>query len=270
MADEYIFEYDFSKNQVIFDKKFVTTFGFGGTINRNEKRNTNPALTQFLEQLDKSIKHDEESVRAFCMEKENGEKAWYRLITSEIAGKDGKTGHLVGKLMNVQKEMEEMQSFKNKAERDPLTQLYNRDGFHKKLPEKSSEVLFAVVDIDNFKLINDTLGHTGGDYCLMLLSRQLIGTMGDTAVIGRYGGDEFVVAIMGITEEECKERLELLVQSMDREVRYQENKVGISISLGAVYSKEEVEIDKLFDKADNALYITKESGKNGYHLTALN
>ena len=270
LADEYIFEYDFSKNQVIFDKKFVTTFGFGGTINRNEKRNTNPALTQFLEQLDKSIKHDEESVRAFCMEKENGEKAWYRLITSEIAGKDGKTGHLVGKLMNVQKEMEEMQSFKNKAERDPLTQLYNRDGFHKKLPEKSSEVLFAVVDIDNFKLINDTLGHTGGDYCLMLLSRQLIGTMGDTAVIGRYGGDEFVVAIMGITEEECKERLELLVQSMDREVRYQENKVGISISLGAVYSKEEVEIDKLFDKADNALYITKESGKNGYHLTTLN
>ena len=104
----------------------------------------------------------------------------------------------------------------------------------------------------------------------MLLSRQLIGTMGDTAVIGRYGGDEFVVAIMGITEEECKERLELLVQSMDREVRYQENKVGISISLGAVYSKEEVEIDKLFDKADNALYITKESGKNGYHLTTLN
>ena len=206
LADEYIFEYDFSKNQVIFDKKFVTTFGFGGTINRNEKRNTNPALTQFLEQLDKSIKHDEESVRAFCMEKENGEKAWYRLITSEIAGKDGKTGHLVGKLMNVQKEMEEMQSFKNKAERDPLTQLYNRDGFHKKLPEKSSEVLFAVVDIDNFKLINDTLGHTGGDYCLMLLSRQLIGTMGDTAVIGRYGGDEFVVAIMGITEEECKDK----------------------------------------------------------------
>lgn len=270
LADEYIFEYDFAKNQVIFDKKFVTTFGFGGTINRNEKRNTNPALMQFLEQLDKSIKHDEEAVRAFCMEKENGEKAWYRLITSEIAGKDGKTGRLVGKLMNVQKEMEEMQSFKNKAERDPLTQLYNRDGFHKKLPEKSSEVLFAVVDIDNFKLINDTLGHTGGDYCLMLLSRQLIGTMGDTAVIGRYGGDEFVVAIMGITEEECKERLELLVQSMDREVRYQENKVGISISLGAVYSKEEIEIDKLFDKADNALYITKESGKNGYHLTALN
>lgn len=270
LADEYIFEYDYAKNQVIFDKKFVTTFGFGGTINRSENRNTNPALMQFLEQLDKSIKHDEEAVRTFCMEKENGEKAWYRLITSEITGKGGKTGHLVGKLMNVQKEMEEMQNFKNKAERDPLTQLYNRDGFHKRLPEKSSEVLFAVVDIDNFKIINDTLGHTGGDYCLMLLSRQLISTMGDTAVIGRYGGDEFVIAVMGITEEECKERLEMLVKSMDRDIRYQENRVGISISLGAVYSKTEIEIDQLFDKADNALYITKEAGKNGYHLTALN
>lgn len=270
LADEYMFEYNCEKNQVIFDKKFVTTFGFGGTIKRSEYQDTNSGLTRFLEQLDKIIEVETESAITFSMEKENGEKAWYRLITSRITDKSGKTVHLLGKLVNVQKEMEEMQNFQNKAERDVLTQLYNRAGFNSKIPEIVEEVLFAVIDVDNFKTINDTLGHTGGDYCLMLLTRQLIHTMGDKAVLGRYGGDEFMVAIPGISKEEGKQLIEQLVHEMDTEVTYQESKMRISISLGAVYSKAPIKRDELFEKADEALYITKEAGKNGYHLEVCN
>ena len=166
----------------------------------------------------------------------------------------------------MQKEMEEMQNFQNKAERDVLTQLYNREGFDKRIPDVVEEVMFAVIDVDNFKTINDTLGHTGGDYCLMLLTRQLLSTMGESAVIGRYGGDEFMVAIMGAKEEECRNLIEQLVHNMDTEVTYQESKVKLSISLGAVYSKKAIKKDELFEKADEALYTTKEAGKNGYHL----
>lgn len=270
LADEYMFEYNCEKNQVIFDKKFVTTFGFGGTIKRNEYQNTNPALTRFLEQLDRIIEVETESMITFSMEKGNGARAWYRLITSRITDKNGKTVHLLGKLVNVQKEMEEMQNFQNKAERDVLTQLYNREGFNNRIPEVVEAVLFAVVDVDNFKMVNDTLGHTGGDYCLTLLTRQLIHTMGDKAILGRYGGDEFMVAMLGITLEEGKRLIEQLVHNMDTEVTYQENKMRISISLGAVYSKAAIGRNELFEKADEALYITKEAGKNGYHLEVCN
>ncbi|MBQ6786363.1 MAG: GGDEF domain-containing protein [Lachnospiraceae bacterium] len=266
LADEYMFEYDCEKNQIVFDKKFVTTFGFGGTINRNEYHNSNPALTRFLEQIDRIIEIEEESAITFSMKKGNGVKAWYRLITSRITDKSGKTVRLLGKLVNVQKEMEEMQNFQNKAERDVLTQLYNRDGFNKRIPEVVSDVMLAVIDLDNFKTVNDTLGHTGGDYCLMLLTRQLLDTMGEKAVIGRYGGDEFMLAIRGATVEECKNLLEQLVHKMDMEVTYQENRMRISISLGAAYSKGAIKRDELFEKADEALYRTKEKGKNGYHI----
>ncbi len=266
LADEYMVEYDCEKGQVIFDKKFVTTFGFGGTIKRNKYQNTNQALTGLLEQLDKIIESDEESAVTFSMEKENGETAWYRLITSRIIDKNGKTVHLLGKLVNVQKEMEKMQNFQNKAERDVLTQLYNREGFHNRVPQQISDTLFAVIDFDNFKMVNDTLGHTGGDYCLMLLTRHLLNIMGETAVIARYGGDEFMVAVMGITVEKSRELLEQLVYSMDTEVTYQESKVKVSVSVGAVYSNEVIEREKMFERADEALYITKENGKNGYHL----
>lgn len=266
LADEYMFEYDCEKNQVIFDKKFVTTFGFGGTINRNEYHNSNPALTGFLEQIDRIGEKEEETAITFSMKKENGAEAWYRLITSKITDKSGKTVRLLGKLVNVQKEMEEMQNFQNKAERDVLTQLYNREGFDKRIPEEAKAVMFAVIDVDNFKTINDTLGHTGGDYCLMLLTRQLQSIMGDRAVIGRYGGDEFMVAIVGVEMEESRNLIEQLVRNMDTEVIYQESKIKLSISLGAVYSKKAIRKAELFEKADEALYTTKEAGKNGYHL----
>lgn len=268
LADEYTFEYDCLKNQITFDQKFMTSFGFGGTIKRDEYQNTNPVLTEFLEQLDNVRDHDEEAI-TFCLEKLNGRKAWYRLITSEVILKGKREEYYVGKLVSIQKEMEKMQRFQSKAERDPLTHLYNRDGFAKRLVEEASEVMYAVVDIDNFKIVNDTLGHTGGDYCLMLLAKQLISTMGDEAVVGRYGGDEFMIAITGVSQETCRERLETLVHRMDREVSYRDNRIDFSISLGAVYSKEKVRIDQLFEKADQALYMIKESGKNSYHFTVL-
>ncbi len=270
LADEYMFEYDCVKNEIVFDKKYEAVFGFGGTIKRNENQNTNSALNQLLEQLDKIMDCEEEGLKNFCMQKVNGEKAWYRLITSQIAGKGGRTVHILGKLLNVQKEMEQMQNFQNKAERDPLTNLYNRDGFYQRLPESASQVLFAVIDFDKFKSVNDTLGHIGGDYCLVLLSQTLVSTMGENAIVGRYGGDEFVVAIPGITEEESRNRLEQLVHSMDMEVNYQENCMHISVSVGAVYSQAVVRPNTLFEAADEALYHKKEAGRNGYYLEALN
>lgn len=269
LADEYMFEYDCEKNEIVFNDKYETAFGFGGTIKRKEIPNTNPALKQLLERLDKIMDCEEEGVKNFCMEKVNGEKTWYRLITSQITEKDGKTVHILGKLLNVQKEMEQMQNFQNKAERDPLTQLYNREGFYQRLPEKAGQILFAVLDFDRFKSVNDTLGHMGGDYCLVLLSQKLVSAMGENAIVGRYGGDEFVVAVQGISQEEGRKWLEQLVHSMNMEVNYQENKIKLSISVGAVYSRMTINTNTLFAAADEALYHTKKAGRNGYYLETL-
>lgn len=269
LADEYMFEYDCKLEQVSFDAKFEKTFGFSGSVQRKVGNYDNPALEQLMGELTKILDGEEEAV-TFAIEKANGEKAWYRLITSQLADRAGKVVHVIGKLVNVQKEMKEMENFQNKAEKDVLTQIYNREGFYKRLPKEAKQIMFAMIDLDNFKNVNDTLGHAGGDCCLKLLASQLTETMGDNAVVGRYGGDEFMIALKDATVEECKTRLDNLVHNMDTEVNYLDNTVRISISVGAVYSEELIKLDDMFEKADEALYITKEKGKNGYHLEECN
>ena len=64
--------------------------------------------------------------------------------------------------------------------------------------------MLAILDLDNFKSVNDTLGHTGGDEALKLLARKLEYHMGETSVLGRYGGDEFVVALPNTSREEAE------------------------------------------------------------------
>lgn len=93
--------------------------------------------------------------------------------------------------------------------------------------------------------------------------------MGENAIVGRYGGDEFVVAVQGISQEEGRKRLEQLVHSMNMEVNYQENKIKLSISVGAVYSRMTINTNTLFAAADEALYHTKKAGRNGYYLETL-
>ena len=156
--------------------------------------------------------------------------------------------------------------YREKAQRDPLTKLYNRNGFHAGLPVRSSEVLFAVLDMDNFKSVNDSLGHEGGDCALMKLARTLEADLGEKALICRYGGDEFMAFMEGIGEDEADSRLRKLVNDMDTELTYDGKTHKLSISVGAVYSETKIETEGLFKMADEVLYQTKERGKNGYHI----
>lgn len=156
--------------------------------------------------------------------------------------------------------------YQEKAQRDSLTKLYNRNGFHAGLPVRSSEVLFAVLDMDNFKSVNDSLGHEGGDHALMKLARTIEEDLGERALICRYGGDEFMVFMEGVGEDEADSRLRKLVNDMDTEITYDGKTHKLSISVGAVYSETKIETEGLFKMADEVLYQTKERGKNGYHI----
>ena len=157
-------------------------------------------------------------------------------------------------------------TYREKAQRDPLTKLYNRNGFHAGLPIRASEVMFAVLDMDNFKSVNDSLGHEGGDCALVKLARTLEADLGENALICRYGGDEFMVFLEGVGADEADSRLRKLVRDMDTELTFEGKTHKLSISVGAVYSEMKMETEGLFKKADEILYQTKAEGKNGYHI----
>ena len=157
---------------------------------------------------------------------------------------------------------------------DPLTQLANRRSFDehlkkevKRLARSKEGLAMLVVDIDDFKKINDTLGHAAGDECLVQIARILQEVVRDTDLVARFGGEEFVV-IAPATDPEgalvLGERIRTAVAEasfiIDESMR--PRRITVSIG-GAVFKGSQTD---LFNSADAALYEAKAAGKNCVHL----
>lgn len=271
LVDEYVYEYDIVTECIHFDSKFNQRFGFDELVYMKEYNGDNENLNILIENYKLAVEGATHTSPPFEFGI-GGDREWYRVIAHMIRNDSGKELHVVGKLINVQKEMEEKHLIENKAFRDPLTGLFNRDGFQMQFDKIYEEmthlvpVTFMVLDMDNFKAVNDTLGHAGGDEALKMLARSLTEIFGDRGVIARYGGDEFILCIYGIEEARVRKLLTELVLKMCVELPYNGTITKISISVGAALTNQKATYTELFKSADKALYVAKENGKNGYHL----
>lgn len=272
IVDEYIFEYDYRKRMFLFDSNLQEKFGLEKEISFvSYLRDNNNIEVAYAQYMKASANHENIS-QPFQLTDKDGEVQWYKLISHVVYDSNKKPQHVIGKLVNVQKETEEMQQMENKAQRDALTGIYNREGFQTRLDALYEEldeklpITVVVMDFDSFKSVNDTLGHTGGDAALKLLADTLTGIFGENAIVSRYGGDEFMVCIYDTKEKRVQELLVKLVKEMDRQFTYQALTQKISISVGAVHTNERVSFEVLYKEADKVLYYTKNHGKNGYHL----
>lgn len=269
LSNEYIFDYEYATDSIRFDAKFAREFSFEENVSCKEDYSKHIELAQILKQLE-IIKESQTSI-TFQMQRSNGEQIWYQMIGFPIKDKNGECIHLIGKLVNVQKEMEEKKTIETKAEIDPLTRLYNREGLQKRVKEYKTPIMLAVLDLDNFKSVNDTLGHAGGDEALKFLAGNLEKVMGTDTILARYGGDEFVIVATQVSENEIRARLQALIKEMDTEITFEGIRKKISISLGAIYcTQENVSMEELFKEADKELYGVKQAGKNGYSMKKWN
>ena len=123
--------------------------------------------------------------------------------------------------------------------------------------------------MDDFKQVNDTLGHSGGDYVLSYFAIKMKEHLGQNALMGRYGGDEFVVLLYDVEEEEAAYRFNTLVKSMDTEIAYAGNTRKVSISLGAAYYSELDSFETMFGAADEVLYQAKRAHKNIFKMKVM-
>ncbi|MGL4790503.1 MAG: GGDEF domain-containing protein, partial [Anaerotignaceae bacterium] len=159
------------------------------------------------------------------------------------------------------------------AEQDQLTGLYNKktiEGFiknHIKENHEENGALF-IIDVDNFKTINDTLGHLFGDMVLEQLAAKLKGLFRENDLLGRIGGDEFFVFIKNMTDDDIvTQKATLIVEAFNNTYSSDEESVQVSASIGvALFPQHGRTLDVLYEKADIALYDTKIKGKNGYTI----
>lgn len=157
---------------------------------------------------------------------------------------------------------------KELAHKDGLTKLYNRYGFDEmaeKMIKKDPEAYYvaALLDVDDFKLINDMYGHAYGDKALISLAENMRKFFPSSALLGRNGGDEFCILLPNCTMEEVKESL-IEFTKTPKTFSYKGQTYSFCISLGyAEYPNNAIERSQLMRCADTALYEVKLHGKNG-------
>ena len=160
--------------------------------------------------------------------------------------------------------------FKKMAVTDGLTKLLNRNGFNERMDnyinnEHAKHCTGIMLDVDNFKFINDVYGHEIGDRVLVHLAKSLTKAFPSGSIVGRNGGDEFCVILKDCNSIEASKKIEEFVNNTDRCLYINGKEYNYGISLGyAVYPDDAKKITELTKYADMALYEVKLNGKHGY------
>ncbi|WP_250277512.1 GGDEF domain-containing protein [[Clostridium] colinum] len=154
------------------------------------------------------------------------------------------------------------------SERDSLTNLLNRtaaENFVQKFSTKNNLCTMFILDIDNFKGLNDNLGHIKGDEALIHISLELRKIFRSTDCISRLGGDEFMIFIPELLSKECAlKKAKKIMEIFPIKYEYEDGEIEIGCSIGIAFS-ENNNINlykKLYKQADQAMYLAKKSGKN--------
>jgi diguanylate cyclase (GGDEF)-like protein/PAS domain S-box-containing protein len=163
------------------------------------------------------------------------------------------------------------------ARHDPLTDLPNRELFHDRLQtalrlseRNPSPLSLLYLDLDRFKQVNDTLGHSIGDLLLQEVARRLRHCVRESDTVGRIGGDEFMVLLNGIDSTRCALAVaEKIRAALDRPFELAGQQVHVSPSIGVVFYPEHGrDYTQLIRYADEAMYDAKKKGGNRVQLTA--
>ncbi len=153
---------------------------------------------------------------------------------------------------------------------DGLTELYNRVAFLKivtsqcKRTQRHQDTLAIVMcDIDFFKVVNDTYGHQAGDLILQQISKIFHDHVRGSDVIGRYGGEEFILALMDINQSDLALLLEKVRANIEEsQFSYEGKSIKVTMSFGATLIQDDFDLDAAIRRADTALYQSKHGGRN--------
>jgi diguanylate cyclase (GGDEF)-like protein/PAS domain S-box-containing protein len=216
----------------------------------------------------------------------------YAVYISEIIGKDGtitpvevharviksenkeyilSVGRDITERRQVEKQLTHM------ATHDPLTGLPNRMLFHDRLAtalentrRSMKRLAVMILDLDGFKVINDTLGHTAGDHLLIMVSERLRSILRKSDTIARMGGDEFMILVTDINTADNIGLIAQKVLNVFKEPFVLDGQqTGVTVSIGiAVYPEDGETSGTLIQNADKSMYAAKEQGRNRYQRYA--
>jgi len=135
----------------------------------------------------------------------------------------------------------------------------------KRAKRQGSATTILLLDLDHFKRINDTWGHPAGDAVLRHVAQTMVNSVRSTDLVGRLGGEEFIVLLPHTTAEASRKIAEKIRQRLEvSDIRWEGKRIAVTASIGlsGTTAEESREFDSLYTEADKALYLAKQRGRN--------
>ena len=207
--------------------------------------------------------------------RKDGSLFWNDLSVSPVQDEAGKVAHFVGVINDVTEREQHEELLKYQANHDALTGLPNRNLLADRITQTLANarrynlpVAVLFIDLDNFKIVNDSLGHALGDRMLIIQADRLLKCIRASDTVARYGGDEFVVVVSKMDKGEDAACVAHNIQeTLSRPFTIDGHEFGITCSIGiSLYPKDGHDVDSLLKNADAAMYRAKEQSRNSFQF----
>lgn len=280
ISNDILFEYEVHKDKMILAEKFKELYGKDPVISNfiSDDKNVIDIIHSedigcFYE-FSRALTSGKEVIEAeFRMKDISGEFVWCHIRGKTLYNESKKPCRVIGKIVNIDLHKKELQTLEYKAKRDSLTGVYNKSTTKELIDHyihkhKNTSHVFMIIDIDDFKHINDTYGHLQGDKILSYVINQVKAIFTSGEIIGRIGGDEFVVFIGNIqNKESVLSKAELLKETLHTVYTEEGYEIHLTGSIGvSIYPEDGHNYNELLNCADKAMYLVKDQGKNGFKL----
>lgn len=276
-TDNVTFEIDLDTDTVSFSENWNKLFGFIPRPHRfleTLPANSHihpadiPMLLQNIRNLKSGTAYSSMDIRL----RAGNQFVWYCLRAVAVRDEYGELKQIVGILLNINNEKKDTSALYKKAECDSLTQLLNKETAQQHTVEylnsypNGARCALIIIDLDNFKQVNDSYGHLFGDKVLLKAADAIKKSFRNRDLVARIGGDEFMVLMKDITNQEIiKERCTEILSSFHSLLSDEQIQCEISCSIGIAISPDHAtSYDQLFEFADEAMYQAKKQGKQNY------
>ena len=200
---------------------------------------------------------------------------WCSVMGKLVCDQNGTPARIMGTINNIDQSYRKKQQLLQDSQLEPLTGLLNKTSAIQKIKtvlESRDEHNHAlmILDLDDFKSINDEMGHAFGDEVIVTVAKHLQSMFRSTDIVARFGGDEFMIFLPDVASQESViEQAELLRQVFERTEISKHSNYKVSCSIGISISCGEKNFSTLFQQADTVLYQSKRDGKNRTNLFVL-
>ena len=276
--DTLLFEYDCANDTLEFTSNALETLALDTPRLTGVIQNKNIASVFHPDEIEKECKilqrashmtPDQIEHDRIRMKRRNGDYSWYRSQYRAVYNPNGKVIRVIGTLTDISAQIVRELELRQQAQQDPLTGLYNRAGvklIDARLEQISRGILF-MLDLDDFKSINDTYGHAAGDQVLIAIGNILDETFRTDDIVARVGGDEFVAFLSGSDNEGMarEKAQELLDRVHDLKIEGIDHTISVSIGISSAPTHGRT-YESLSSGADKAMYKIKNEGKGSYSI----